>query len=175
MEQLEQARSAQDAKMCLSVKRLQSDVASRELDDPLPTYPLQVSQSTLLRVRISLSPLPHSSSIVATLEQRLNDPNPNVTLTSYHTPRPPAPWNHRAHVTPFYLARELSAHRWMLGTRVSKRCRPCGKLLIKPDLIGAKTDFKRQHAALFYLPLISIGERMAPPLIGLRDILRTFS
>jgi hypothetical protein len=55
------------------------------------------------------------------------------------------------------LVSELSAQRWLLGTRVSKRCRPCGKLLIKPDLIGAKTDFKRQHAALFYLPLISLG------------------
>jgi len=40
---------------------------------------------------------------------------------------------------------------------VSKRCRLCGKILIKPELIGSKTNFKRQHVALFHLPNLSLG------------------
>lgn len=115
VEQVEQARLAQDAKLSLAAVKRESPLQLAP-DDTLPSYPLQVSQT-------------------ATLDQRLLDPNPDCRLVS-----------------------ELSAQRWLLGTRVSKRCRPCGKLLIKPDLIGAKTDFKRQHAALFYLPLISLEE-----------------
>jgi hypothetical protein len=109
-------RLTRDAQLSLATTRRELPDPLLAPNDPLPSYPLQVSQT-------------------ATLDQRLLDPNPDCRLVS-----------------------ELSAQRWLLGTRVSKRCRPCGKLLIKPDLIGAKTDFKRQHAALFYLPLLSLEE-----------------
>ncbi|KAL6065007.1 Dynactin subunit 4, variant 2 [Balamuthia mandrillaris] len=48
--------------------------------------------------------------------------------------------------------------RVQLLTRHSKRCRHCDKLLIKPDLIASKTEFKRQHSALylFFCPVLCI-------------------
>ncbi|KAL6079326.1 hypothetical protein QOT17_000952 [Balamuthia mandrillaris] len=46
--------------------------------------------------------------------------------------------------------------RVQLLTRHSKRCRHCDKLLIKPDLIASKTEFKRQHSAFFAVPRATI-------------------
>eukprot|EP01088_Endostelium_zonatum_P020009 TRINITY_DN7177_c0_g1_i1.p1 TRINITY_DN7177_c0_g1~~TRINITY_DN7177_c0_g1_i1.p1 ORF type:complete len:451 (-),score=110.68 TRINITY_DN7177_c0_g1_i1:38-1348(-) len=48
--------------------------------------------------------------------------------------------------------------RKQLVTRRSKRCSKCDKLLIKPDLIPAKIEFKRQHLGLFYMPKIMLWQ-----------------
>eukprot|EP01133_Synstelium_polycarpum_P014575 gene14575-17229_t len=49
----------------------------------------------------------------------------------------------------------IPVHRHLL-TRRSKRCRRCDKLLVKPDINPAKTEFKRQHFAFSYVPRVSV-------------------
>ena len=54
--------------------------------------------------------------------------------------------------------------RKQLVTRRSKRCSKCDKLLIKPDLIPAKTEFKRIHLGIFYMPkfLLQRCQKLSP-------------
>ena len=60
----------------------------------------------------------------------------------------------------FDIHSEIWPRRRQLLTRHSKWCRGCDKLLIKPDLIAAKIEFKRQHVALYIPSLHAIGFKL---------------
>ncbi|EGG15244.1 dynactin 62 kDa subunit [Cavenderia fasciculata] len=52
---------------------------------------------------------------------------------------------------------QLAPQHKQLLTRRSKRCRRCDKLLAKPDINPAKTEFKRQHFAFSYVPRVVVS------------------
>eukprot|EP01090_Pellita_catalonica_P017224 TRINITY_DN5150_c0_g1_i1.p1 TRINITY_DN5150_c0_g1~~TRINITY_DN5150_c0_g1_i1.p1 ORF type:complete len:435 (+),score=40.57 TRINITY_DN5150_c0_g1_i1:170-1306(+) len=118
-----------------------ADIKRRETDEKLgwngiclpktsvPSQPESVEQiKDHIRNLVNLT-----AECVPSLEQRLCDLNiQNVSL------------------------QKANPTRKRLLTRRSKRCSQCDKLLIKPDLIPSKSDFKREHTAVKLVPRIFV-------------------